>query len=68
MLQTRLVIVWHLLKLLHFDLPVKAVNRQLLAVFNTILTVVCSFVFVYKALEYVLDKPDFHMVSSQLKA
>lgn len=41
-----------------FDGVLKAVNRQLIVVFNFVLTVVCSFVFFYKAVEYILPVPN----------
>ena len=41
---------------------VKQLNRHLVAVFNFLLTVVGSFVFAYKAVEYTMEKPSFEMV------
>ena len=44
-------------------ISVKEVNNQLIAVFNFFLTVIGSFVFAYKAVEYSLEKPNMPTVS-----
>ena len=41
---------------------VKAINNQLLAVFNFLVTVIGSFVFTYKAVEYTMEVPNFTSV------
>lgn len=46
-----------------FLFAVKIVNRQLITVFNFILTVVGSFAFAYKAAEYAMETPNFAVVS-----
>ena len=41
---------------------VKSLNRHLVSVFNFLITVIGSFVFAYKAVEYSMDVPSFPMV------
>ena len=45
-----------------FMFAVRSVNQKLIAMFNFVLTVIGSFVFAYKAVEYSLQKPSFEMV------
>ena len=42
--------------------PVRDMNRNLIAILNCFLVVVGSFAFVYKAVEYSLEKPNIPLV------